>query len=68
MDLLAARALADGQLVIVLPEQTMRRPAASIVTPSAQRLARGRVCSLFLRELLQKSCAAGGGHRPPAEP
>ena len=65
MDLLAARALADGQLVIVLPEQTMRGPPLSIVhTPAAQRLARVRVFSQFLRELLQevvrRSAAATG--------
>jgi len=65
MDLLAARALADGQLVIVLPEQTMRGPPLSIVhTQAAQRLARVRVFSLFLRELLQevvrRSAAATG--------
>jgi LysR family transcriptional regulator for bpeEF and oprC len=65
MDLLAARALADGQLVIVLPECTMRGPPLSIVhTQAAQRLARVRVFSAFLRELLhevvRRSAAATG--------
>jgi LysR family transcriptional regulator for bpeEF and oprC len=70
MDLLAARALADGQLVIVLPEHTMRGPPLSLVhTRAAQRLARVRVFSGFLRELLhevvRRSAAATG---LPAEP
>ena len=54
MDLLAARALADGTLVLVLPETTLRGPPLSIVhTPAAQRLARVRVFSDFLRVLLE---------------
>ena len=54
MDLLAARALADGTLVLVLPETALRGPPLSIVhTPAAQRLARVRVFSDFLRVLLE---------------
>lgn len=54
MDLLAARALASGELVLLLPEATLRGPPLSIVyTPAAQRLARVRVFSEFLRELLE---------------
>lgn len=54
MDLLAARALVDGDLVIVLPEHTQRGPPLSVVhTPAAQRLARVRVFSGFLRTLLE---------------
>jgi DNA-binding transcriptional LysR family regulator len=46
MDLLAARELVEGNLMIVLPEHTRMGPALSIVhTPAAQRLAGGRVCS-----------------------
>ncbi|MEX1084760.1 MAG: LysR family transcriptional regulator [Steroidobacteraceae bacterium] len=55
MDLLAARALVDGRLVIVLSEHTMRGPPLSIVhTPAAERLARARVFSGFLRTLLDE--------------
>jgi DNA-binding transcriptional LysR family regulator len=54
MDLLAARALVDGNLVIVLPEHALPGPPLSIVhTPAAQRLARVRVFSGFLRVLLE---------------
>ncbi|MGH8249446.1 MAG: LysR family transcriptional regulator [Steroidobacteraceae bacterium] len=53
MDLLAARALAEGSLVVLLPEHTQSGPPLSIVhTPAAQRLARVRVFSGFLRELI----------------
>lgn len=53
LDLLAARALIDGRLQIVLPEETVAGPALSIVhTPAAERLARVRVFSDFLRTLL----------------
>ncbi len=55
MDLLAARALIDGQLVIVLPEHSLPGPPLSIVhTEAAQRLARVRVFSGFLRGLLEE--------------
>lgn len=65
MDLLAARALAAGELVLVLPESTLRGPPLSIVhTPAAQRLARVRVFADFLRGLLEgvvrRSAAATG--------
>ena len=54
-DLLAARALMDGKLVIVLPEHTMRGPPLSIVhTRAAERLARVRVFSAFLRKLIDE--------------
>jgi LysR family transcriptional regulator for bpeEF and oprC len=53
LDLLAARALIDGRLQIVLPEETVAGPPLSIVhTPAAERLARVRVFSEFLRTLL----------------
>ena len=54
MDLLAARELVDGNLVIVLMEHTRQGPPLSIVhTPAAQRLARVRVFSDFLRKLCE---------------
>ncbi|MBX3702201.1 MAG: LysR family transcriptional regulator [Steroidobacteraceae bacterium] len=54
MDLLAARELADGSLVPVLMEHALPGPPLSIVhTPAAQRLARVRVVSDFLRGLLE---------------
>ena len=54
MDLLAARALVDGHLVIVLPEYSLPGPPLSIVhTPAAHKLARVRVFSEFLRRLLE---------------
>lgn len=70
IDLLAARELVDGNLVAVLPEHTLLGPPLSIVhTPAAQRLARVRVFSGFLRTLLEdvvrRSAAATG---LPAEP
>jgi len=55
LDLLAGRALAEGQLVIVLPEHALPGPQLSIVhTQAAQRLARVRVFSEFLRGLLDE--------------
>lgn len=52
MDLLAARELAEGRLAIVLAEHARPGPALSIVhTPAAQRLARVRAVSGFLRGL-----------------
>lgn len=54
MDLLAARELVDGNLVTVLTEYTRPGPPLSIVhTPAAQRLARVRVFSGFLRGLCE---------------
>ena len=54
MDLLAARALAANELVLVLPETMLPGPSLSIVhTPAAQKLARVRVFAEFLRELLE---------------
>lgn len=54
MDLLAARELVDGNLVTVLTEHTRLGPPFSIVhTPAAQRLARVRVFSGFLRGLCE---------------
>jgi DNA-binding transcriptional LysR family regulator len=54
MDLLAARELADGSLVLVLMEHALEGPPLSIVhTQAAQRLARVRVFSDFLRGLLE---------------
>jgi DNA-binding transcriptional LysR family regulator len=54
MDLLAARELADGSLVLVLMDHALEGPPLSIVhTQAAQRLARVRVFSDFLRGLLE---------------
>ncbi len=54
MDLLAARELVEGHLVMVLPQHTELGPPLSIVhTLAAQRLARVRVFSDFLRGLLE---------------
>jgi DNA-binding transcriptional LysR family regulator len=68
MDLLAARELVDGNLVTVLAEHTRLGPPLSIVhTPAAQRLARVRVFSEFLRELCEyvvQRAAAHTGLRP----
>jgi DNA-binding transcriptional LysR family regulator len=68
MDLLAARELVDGNLVIVLMEQTRLGPPLSIVhTPAAQRLARVRVFTEFLRGLCEyvvQRAAAHTGLRP----
>lgn len=68
MDLLAARELVDGNLTIVLAEHTRLGPPLSIVhTPAAQRLARVRVFSAFLRELCEyvvQRAAAHTGLRP----
>ena len=68
MDLLAARELVDGNLTTVLAEHTRLGPALSIVhTPAAQRLARVRVFSAFLKELCEyvvQRAAAHTGLRP----
>jgi LysR family transcriptional regulator for bpeEF and oprC len=68
MDLLAARELVDGNLVTVLTEHTRPGPPLSIVhTPAAQRLARVRVFSGFLRGLCDyvvQRAAAHTGLRP----
>lgn len=55
LDLMAARALMQGELQIVLPDCTLPGPVLSVVnTPAAQRLARVRVFSDFLRELIRE--------------
>lgn len=68
MDLLAARELVDGNLVPVLTEHVREGPPLSIVhTPAAQRLARVRVFSGFLRGLCEyvvQRAAAHTGLRP----
>ncbi|MGQ0384234.1 MAG: hypothetical protein ACT4UP_06095, partial [Gammaproteobacteria bacterium] len=52
MDLLAARELVDGRLVMVLADRSRAGPPLSIVhTQAAHKLARVRVFSAFLREL-----------------
>lgn len=63
MDLLAARELVEGNLMIVLPEHTRLGPALSIVhTQAAQRLARVRVCADFLRELCRYVVQRAAAH------
>ena len=63
MDLLAARELVDGNLVTVLTEHTRQGPPLSIVhTPAAQRLARVRVFSGFLRGLLEYVVQRASAH------
>jgi LysR family transcriptional regulator, regulator for bpeEF and oprC len=68
LDLLAARELVDGNLVTVLAEHTCPGPPLSIVhAPAAQRLARVRVFSQFLRELCEfvvQRAAAHTGLKP----
>ena len=55
LDLMAARALMEGRLQIVLPESTVPGPPLSIVhTQAAERLARVRVFSDFLRGLVRE--------------
>jgi len=55
LDLMAARALMQGELQIVLPDCTLPGPELSVVhTPAAQRLARVRVFSDFLRGLIRE--------------
>jgi len=55
LDLMAARALMQGELQIVLPDCTLPGPVLSVVhTPAAQRLARVRVFSDFLRDLIRE--------------
>jgi DNA-binding transcriptional LysR family regulator len=63
MDLLAARELVDGNLVIVLTEHTCPGPPLSIVhTPAAKRLARVRVFAEFLRGLCEYVSARAAAH------
>ncbi len=68
MDLLAARELVDGRLTTVLAEHIRLGPPFSIVhTQAAQRLARVRVFSGFLRGLCEyvvQRAAAHTGLRP----
>jgi LysR family transcriptional regulator, regulator for bpeEF and oprC len=68
MDLLAAREFVDGHLLTILTEHTQLGPAFSIVhTPAAQRLARVRVFSEFLRGLCEyvvQRAAAHTGMKP----
>jgi LysR family transcriptional regulator for bpeEF and oprC len=55
MDLMAARGLMDGRLLLVLPEQVVPGPPLSIVhTEAGERLARVRVFSDFLRDLVRE--------------
>ncbi len=55
LDLLAARALEDGQLVPLLPGTSVRGPPLSVVYPPAgQRLAKVRAFADFTIELLQQ--------------
>jgi LysR family transcriptional regulator for bpeEF and oprC len=55
LDLMAARALVQGELQIILPDCTLPGPVLSVVhTPAAQRLARVRVFSDFLRDLIRE--------------
>jgi DNA-binding transcriptional LysR family regulator len=65
MDLMAARAVLDGRLQVVLPEAAAPGPPISVVhTRAAERLARVRVFSEFLRGLMdevsQRARAATG--------
>jgi len=65
MDLMAARALQDGRLQFVLPDATVPGPPISVIhTRAAERLARVRVFSEFLRGLMadvsQRARAATG--------
>jgi DNA-binding transcriptional LysR family regulator len=63
MDLLAARELAEGRLVMVLAEHARPGPPLSIVhTPAAQRLARVRVVSGFLRGLCEYVVQRAAAH------
>jgi len=55
MDLMAARALMDGRLQIVLPDLSVPGPPISVVhTRAAERLARVRVFAEFLRGLMDE--------------
>ncbi len=63
LDLLAARQLVDGRLAIVLMEYTREGPPLSIVhTQAAQRLARVRVFSDFLRGLCEYVVQRAAAH------
>jgi DNA-binding transcriptional LysR family regulator len=63
MDLLAARELVEGRLSIVLLEHSHEGPALSIVhTQAAERLARVRVFSEFLRGLLEYVVRRAAAH------
>ena len=66
---MASRALMDGRLQMVLPESTVPGPPISVVhTRAAERLARVRVFSEFLRglmgEVARNARAATGLHGP----
>ena len=55
LDFMAARALMEVRLQIVLPEHVIPGPVISVVhTQAAQRLARVRVFSEFLRDLVRE--------------
>jgi LysR family transcriptional regulator for bpeEF and oprC len=55
LDLLAARALEDGELALVLPGTSVRGPPLSVVYPPAgQRLAKVRAFAEFTIELLRQ--------------
>jgi len=63
MDLLAARELVDGRLVMVLAEHARPGPPLSIVhTPAAHKLARVRVFTGFLRGLLEYVVQRAASH------
>lgn len=68
LDLMASRALMDGRLQMVLPEFTAPGPPISVVhTRAAERLARVRVFSEFLRGLMgevARNARAATGHGP----
>ena len=70
MDLLAARELVEGHLVMVLTQHTQMGPPLSIVhTPAAQRLARVRVFSeLPARPAGVRRAASRAPYRPAADP
>ena len=63
MDLLAARELVDGHLMIILPQHTQLGPAFSLVHAlAAQRLARVRAVSGFLRGLCEYVVQRAASH------
>lgn len=63
MDLLAARELMEGNLTMILAEHTLPGLALFVVhTPAAQRLARVRAFSGFLRELCEYVVQRAASH------
>ncbi len=63
IDLLAARELMEGNLAMVLAEHTHPGPSLFVVhTPAAQRLARVRAFSGFLRELCEYVVQRAASH------